>query len=338
MLILSVAALALVSRSVFAPPPAGPVPPTAVQPPRPLARPEKATGPEEQKLIDLLVAPQRFAAMTPEEARRRNALIPYAQGPVPMALPLIYPRVDPLAYQRALGCLAAAIHYEAASEPESGQLAVAQVVLNRVRSGLFPDSVCGVVFQGAERSTGCQFTFTCDGSLRRTPNPVAFARARRLAEAALSGRVAPTVGWATHYHTLDVLPLWSTELAKTTRIGNHIFYRIPGRLGASAAFARPVFGAEPDVPALASLGIDLRLAEPEKVLGDEAGSSPPSEAVATAAPIAPTGPPSGTMTAASTESTTPQAPTGAVKKPPPPPAEQRYFQPARRERQSRLPM
>ncbi|MDZ7587989.1 MAG: cell wall hydrolase [Parasphingorhabdus sp.] len=88
-----------------------------------------------------------------------------------------------------LQCLTQAVYYEAASEPDAGQRAVAQVVLNRVRHPAYPRTVCGVVYQGSERRTGCQFTFTCDGSLRRTPSAFFWERARRVAADALAGRI-----------------------------------------------------------------------------------------------------------------------------------------------------
>lgn len=96
-----------------------------------------------------------------------------------------------------------------------GQAAVAQVVLNRVRHPAFPGTVCGVVYQGSQRKTGCQFTFTCDGSLtRRTMSQSAWQRARAIAANTLSGNVNSTVGLATHYHTNWVYPYWSPEPAQ----------------------------------------------------------------------------------------------------------------------------
>ena len=97
-------------------------------------------------------------------------------------------------------CLSLAIYYEARSETEQGQHAVAQVVLNRVRDPNYPDDVCAVVFQGFERRTGCQFSFTCDGSVRRRPVRIGWAAARRRARSALAGYVDDAVGRATHYH------------------------------------------------------------------------------------------------------------------------------------------
>ncbi|MGZ8362378.1 MAG: cell wall hydrolase [Caulobacteraceae bacterium] len=136
--------------------------------------------------------------------------------------------------EKAVECLTAAVYYEAANEPDAGQQAVAQVVLNRVRSPAYPKSVCGVVFQGSERRTGCQFTFTCDGSLYRKPSVGGWARAKAVAEAALDGRVAAGVSTATHYHASYVHPYWGPTLVKLGQIGAHIFYRSPGRARALA--------------------------------------------------------------------------------------------------------
>lgn len=138
---------------------------------------------------------------------------------------------------RALNCLTSAIYYEAGNEPEDGQRAVAQVVLNRVRNPLWPGSVCGVVYQGSERADyRCQFTFSCDGSMARTPLPSAWVRARRVAQEALAGHVYAPVGLATHYHTLAVRPDWSSSLRPVAVIGAHIFYRNLGLNGSAAAF------------------------------------------------------------------------------------------------------
>ncbi len=146
---------------------------------------------------------------------------------------------------RALNCLTNAIYYEAGNEPEDGQRAVAQVVLNRVRSRLWPDSVCGVIYQGSERiDYKCQFTFSCDGSMMRIPAPAAWARARRIAQEALAGSVYAPVGLATHYHTLAVRPDWSGMLQPVAVVGAHIFYRNPGFNGTVAAFTAAYAGRE----------------------------------------------------------------------------------------------
>ena len=146
---------------------------------------------------------------------------------------------------RAQQCLTAAIYYEARSESDDGQRAVAQVVLNRVRHPAFPASVCGVVYQGSYRRTGCQFTFTCDGSLRRRPIAHIWDRARRIAEAALAGEVYAPVGNATHYHTTAILPYWASSLTRSAVVGAHIFYRWKGGAGERSAFRQDYAGNEP---------------------------------------------------------------------------------------------
>ncbi|MDB5699565.1 MAG: cell wall hydrolase [Alphaproteobacteria bacterium] len=146
---------------------------------------------------------------------------------------------------RSLDCLTSAIYYEARSEPEDGQRAVAQVVLNRVRHPAFPSTVCGVVFQGSERRTGCQFSFTCDGSMARRPQPEVWERVRRIAAEALSGSVFAPVGNATHYHTTSILPYWAPYLRKSAIVGAHIFYRWSGNAGEASAFRQRYGGLEP---------------------------------------------------------------------------------------------
>ncbi|MDE2561376.1 MAG: cell wall hydrolase [Sphingomonadales bacterium] len=145
---------------------------------------------------------------------------------------------------RALDCLTAAIYYEAASEPDGGQRAVAQVVLNRVAHPAFPKTVCGVVYQGSERA-GCQFSFACDGSLARKPVPAFWDRARRVAADALAGYVYAPVGLATHYHTAAVHPAWDNAMIRVGTIGAHLFFRWPGAVGSAAAFDAVYAGHEP---------------------------------------------------------------------------------------------
>ncbi len=130
---------------------------------------------------------------------------------------------------KALDCLAEAIYYEARNEPEAGQLAVAQVVLNRVRHRAYPSSICAVVFEGASRRTGCQFTFTCDGAMAAPPRGRSWRQARLSAIHAMLGMSDVTIGRATHYHTVSVDPRWSATLLRTANIGRHVFYRFPSR-------------------------------------------------------------------------------------------------------------
>lgn len=124
-------------------------------------------------------------------------------------------------------CLATAIYYEARSEPVVGQIAVAEVIMNRVRDYRYPDSVCGVVYQGSERTTGCQFSFTCDGSMNRPPRGKYWNRAQDVAAHVLMELNKPLTGTATHYHTDYVDPVWNKHLVHTKTIGTHIFYRFP---------------------------------------------------------------------------------------------------------------
>ncbi|WP_375195909.1 cell wall hydrolase [Sphingobium sp.] len=146
---------------------------------------------------------------------------------------------------RALNCLTSAIYYEAGSEPEDGQRAVAQVVLNRVRNPAWPKSVCGVIYQGSERTDArCQFSFSCDGSMARMASTQGWTRARLIASEALAGRAYKPVGLATFYHTLAVRPDWAAAMRPVAVIGAHIFYRAPGATGAPAAFHATYLGRE----------------------------------------------------------------------------------------------
>ncbi|MDI1325732.1 MAG: cell wall hydrolase [Brevundimonas sp.] len=147
---------------------------------------------------------------------------------------------------RDLECLTQAAYYEARGEGRDGMRAVAQVVLNRVRHAAFPNSVCGVVFQGAGRRTGCQFSFTCDGSMRGRVNQVAWNRAREVASSALSGGVFAPVGNATFFHTTGVSPGWRHAMVRVNQVGDHLFYRFGGRSGSRGAFT---YTARPSGPA-----------------------------------------------------------------------------------------
>ncbi len=193
-----------------------------------------------------LPEPMALRDVAPTEASRINASIPFSADANPRAPSTVFRAASPGDQFRSLQCLAEAIYYEARSESEDGQRAVAQVVLNRVRHPAWPGTVCGVVYQGPLRAGGgCQFTFTCDGSLMRMPYGVDWARARRLAAEALAGYVFAPVGLATNYHTHQVLPDWAFRLPKSTVIGNHIFYRLPGAWGGASAFNQAYRGREP---------------------------------------------------------------------------------------------
>src|SRR5690606_8225767 len=234
---------------------AAPMPLTPFGPPAPLAKggPGLWRAPSSNNLPFLS---EPLASPIPghlrEEARALNDRIPFVTTPFRIAPSFVFAG-DANARARAVDCLAAASYYEAGND-ERGQRAVIQVVLNRVRNPAYPQSVCGVVFQGAERSTGCQFTFTCDGSMaRRRPSVQAWESARQAASFALDGYADGTVGHATHYHTDWVHPYWSRSLDKVAVVSTHLFFQHaahrPGNFSARYA------GAEPRITRLAPLSI-----------------------------------------------------------------------------------
>jgi len=154
-----------------------------------------------------------------------------AMVPIPSAKPAIVTQAPielaaaDLAAERR--CLADAIFHEARGEGVDGQKAVAEVVMQRIRDRNYPNTICGVVYQGSHLKTGCQFSFTCDGSLKHSKNPFSWKRARLTAAKILAGTI-PLDGItdrATHFHTVWVQPVWADTLLKTATIGNHIFYR-----------------------------------------------------------------------------------------------------------------
>lgn len=233
------------------PPPRPAAPAKALVAARATAAPTSRTSPPLPK-----IEPSQLYALPMDKARALNAAIPFSRRANPAASPFRFAGgAEDLA--RATDCLASAQIYEAGDDAV-GEQAVAQVVLNRVRHPAFPTSVCGVVFQGQERRTGCQFTFTCDGALARTPSPAAWTRARTIAKAALAGSVFRPVGLATHYHTDWVVPYWSASLDKTAKVGTHLFFRWTGWWGTPPAFQPSVGGAEPLIGRIARLSLAHR--------------------------------------------------------------------------------
>ena len=221
--------------------------------------------------------------IAPQDALALNAAVPVSNSANPAARP--FRLAGGAADQaRSLECLTAAIYYEAALEPVDGQRAVAQVVLNRVRHPAYPATVCGVVFEGARRTTGCQFSFTCDGSLRRAPMASFWERARQVAQAALNGYVYAPVGWSTHYHANYVVPYWASSLVKAANVGTHIFYRWRGGWGRAPAFLNRYAGVE---PAIAWRGGFGQPTAAERLAAAEAGERDAAAAAAAegAAPI-----------------------------------------------------
>ncbi len=198
-----------------------------------------AGGAQRDRQAELLTArlEQLRAGQTAPGLRRVGLTGPVAAEPFRLG--------GALDASRDLECLTQAAYYEARGEGRDGMRAVAQVVLNRARHPAFPKTVCGVVFQGAGRRTGCQFSFTCDGSMRGGVNRAAWNRAREVASSALSGSVYAAVGNATHFHTTGVSPGWRHALVRVNQVGAHLFYRFGGRSGSRGSFA---YAARPSAP------------------------------------------------------------------------------------------
>ena len=195
--------------------------------------------------------------LTFDDARGINGLVPISPLPILPMNPFVLPAKG-AERDRAMQCLTQAIYYEAGFESGEGQEAVAQVILNRLRHPAYPKSVCGVVYQGSQRATGCQFSFTCDGSLSRPVSATAWQRAQFVAKQALAGFVYKGVGPSTHYHADYVFPYWAVTLVKLTQIGAHIFYRMTGPSGAPDAFDGRYAGGETALSESVLTGGDTR--------------------------------------------------------------------------------
>ncbi len=172
----------------------------------------------------------------------RAASPQWSQRPRTRAAAAIYDDDWLAALPRAQGgaewqCLAEALYFEARGESLKGQFAVAEVILNRVAARGYPDTVCGVVMQGARGKGGCQFSYACDGKPEVIAEPAAWDRVGKVARLMLDGKARErlTAG-ATHFHTHAVRPGWAQVFPQTARIGTHLFYRQPG--------AAPTFGME----------------------------------------------------------------------------------------------
>ena len=171
----------------------------------------------------------------------------------------------------AIDCMTSAIVHEAGFEPVAGQEAVAEVILNRLHNPAYPKTVCGVIFQGSERRTGCQFSFTCDGALRRASAAEMVARAREVATRAVDGLLTPRTSGATHYHANYVSPYWAPSLLRVAAIGRHIFYR---PLGASSLSILTRYASLGDkLPAILARGV--MTAAPDSARGPAEPASAP---------------------------------------------------------------
>lgn len=158
--------------------------------------------------------------------------------PVPAARPRPLAVPEPAPRRTALYCMTIALYHEARGEPLTGQLAVARVILNRVKSKVYPDTVCGVVFENADRRDRCQFSFACDGRSDMPGNILVYARllllSQRILEDRITDRFAPVdpreyrtgdYDQVTHYHTISVAPSWDRRIRRVGQIGNHVFFR-----------------------------------------------------------------------------------------------------------------
>ncbi len=212
-----------------------------------------------------------WSQLDPSSAQAKNGAIPIAAEKLGSARPFVF-RGSPADRARAEDCLSLVALAEAGGGA-ADQRAVMQVVLNRVRHPAFANTVCGVVFEGSQRRTGCQFTFTCDGSLARSYPAYLLNPARARAKAALDGTVDQTVGNATHYHADYVYPWWSPKLDKVAKVGPHLFLKWRGFWGTPQALSARYAGNEPDPAALRRLASAIVRPPMDDTLLSEAGEA-----------------------------------------------------------------
>ncbi|MEM9550178.1 MAG: cell wall hydrolase [Pseudomonadota bacterium] len=159
-----------------------------------------------------------------------NSFFRVRPKPKPKIVEVSYSRNWLDAQPKAVGdeqwrCLSEALYFEARGETVKGQFAVAEVIMNRVKSTRFPSTLCGVINQGTGKKYQCQFTYTCDGYKEVIAEPKAFERVSKVARAIIDGAPMQLTGGATHYHTKHVRPAWSRVYKRTAAIGVHLFYR-----------------------------------------------------------------------------------------------------------------
>ncbi|MGE0062859.1 MAG: cell wall hydrolase [Xanthobacteraceae bacterium] len=175
---------------------------------------------------DASIPPLTNAALPSPYIPLEKVPLPSPSPPIPPPSPAYRLKLDDKAYAKSLRCLANAVYFEARSEPIRGQMAVAQVVMNRVFSDFYPNDVCGVVYQNSHRRLACQFTFACDGKSKAIHDRHSWSVANRIARQTLDGQIyLPEVGKSTHYHAAYVRPIWAREMRKLARFGLHSFYR-----------------------------------------------------------------------------------------------------------------
>jgi spore germination cell wall hydrolase CwlJ-like protein len=208
-----------------------------------------STAPSISPLLVAVAPKENFSVAPGKVAKQKIAGVNQASLPAPqmhteadnrLPSPAERLHLTGVSLGKAERCLARAIYFEARAEPVLGQNAVAQVILNRVFSGYYPNDICDVVYQNADRHLECQFTFACDGRLNVIKERGAWARAGRIAARTLAGDLYdPVVGTSTHYHAIYVRPDWVHEMRKVARYGVHNFYR-PVAWGNGAG--EPVWG------------------------------------------------------------------------------------------------
>ncbi|WP_114521755.1 cell wall hydrolase [Altererythrobacter sp. ZODW24] len=228
------------------------------------AKAEQEEIAELAELASMAVEPGLTDSEDAASVKDRNALIPVSGDPLEAPAGIFRLAADHSAYKSALRCMTEAVYYEAANESLQGKRGVAQVILNRLKHPAYPNSVCGVVYEGSNKRV-CQFSFTCDGSLLRKPMARQWITSRAVAAASLSGTREPSVGTATHYHADYVLPYWAHKLAKVQVVGTHIFYRFNGRWGSSSAFSKAWSGRE-TIPQIDYARFEKALEEGDEVL------------------------------------------------------------------------
>ena len=220
-----------------------------------------------------------LSQLAADDAQARNAAVGFAEAGPGKATPFSF-RGSSADRARARDCLALAGMAEAGGG-DGDQRAVMQVILNRVRHPAFAKTVCGVVFEGSQRPTGCQFSFTCDGSLARRYSDAAWRASRARADEMLAGAIDATVGNATHFHANYVYPWWSDKLDKVAQVGPHIFFRWRGYWGTRNARSARYGGGEPDPLRLQETALTVATANPLPTLmqGGEAVRSITTEMV-----------------------------------------------------------
>ena len=252
---------------------------------------------------------ERQAAMLTYRLERQQA----AKAAPPMRDSLDKPFHSAAAPSSDLECLTQAVYFEARGETPRGQQAVAQVVLNRVRHPAFPKTVCGVVFQGAAKSRGCQFSFACDGSMRRGREASAWTRARQVASRTLSGAVLGDVGSATHFHTTNVAPQWGPRMRRMAQVGVHVFYGFNGRGPAAQAYRPAAPSVEQAVLTSAPHAVELMIAAAvvERAADAAVDAITPVAAAPVSAPVAERSAPAAAKPAEATDAAALKSPTPA---------------------------